>query len=146
MYRRTSLPSIWREMDRLQHEMNRLFDRTIRGRVPGAPTYPAVNIWANDDGQVIIAEMPGVDLDDIEIDVTADTLTLSGKRARPSTDDGVQIHRAERAFGEFTRKIQLPFMVDPEKAKASFKDGILQISIPRAEADKPRKITVKRGK
>jgi HSP20 family protein len=143
MYRRTRLPSIWREMDRLQHEMNRLFDATIHGRVPGAPAYPAVNIWANEDGQIVTAEMPGVNPDDIELNVSADTLTLSGERTSQPIGDDVQVHRAERAFGKFVRKIQLPFMVDPQKVKASFTDGVLQINLPRAEADKPKKISVK---
>lgn len=142
MYRRTRLPSIWREMDRLQHEMNRLFNTTIQGRVPGAPAYPAVNIWANEDGQVITAEMPGVNADDVELNVAADTVTIAGERSRQEIGEEAQIHRVERDHGRFERQIQLPFMIDPAKVKASFSNGVLEITLPRAEADKPKKISV----
>ena len=80
MYRIIRKPSIWQEMDQIQREMNRLFDSTGRGRVFSAPNYPAINIWTNDNGQFITAEMPGVHPDDINIDVSAEALSISGER------------------------------------------------------------------
>jgi HSP20 family protein len=143
MYQRFRMPSIWQEMDQLQREMNRLFDSSNRGRVFNSPTYPAINIWANEDGQLISAEMPGINPDDIEIDVTGDALSISGERKPVELTEGARYHRQERSCGSFSRTIQLPFMVDTNKVEAKFRNGILLVGLPRAEADKPRKISVK---
>ena len=143
MYRRFRKPSIWQEMDQLQREMNRLFDSTSRGRVLSAPSYPAINIWTNDDGQLITAEMPGVHPEDINIDVNADALSISGERKPDDVAKDANYHRRERGYGAFSRTIQLPFMVDTNKVEATFKNGVLMIRLPRAEVDKPKKITVK---
>jgi HSP20 family protein len=143
MYRRFRRPSIWQEMDQLQREMNRLFDATSQGRMFNPPSYPAINIWTNDDGQLISAEMAGVHPDDIDIDVTGDALSISGERKPDEVAEEVHYHRRERTYGSFSRTIQLPFMVDTSKVEASFKNGVLMISLPRAEADKPKKITIK---
>jgi len=130
-------------MDQLQREMNRLFDATSRGSVFNPPSYPAINIWTNEEGQLISAEMPGINPDDIDIDVTGDALSISGERKPDEVGEEVRYHRRERTNGSFSRTIQLPFMVDTTKVEANFKNGILMISLPRAEADKPKKITIK---
>jgi len=143
MYRRFRKPSIWQEMDQLQREMNRLFDSSSRGRVVSAPSYPAINIWTNDDGMLISAEMPAVHPDDINIDVNADALSISGDRKPEDVAKEASFHRRERSHGSFSRSIQLPFMVDSNKVEANFRNGVLMISLPRAEADKPKKITIK---
>ena len=143
MYRRFRRPGIWQEMDQLQREMNRLFDTTSQGRVFNPPSYPAVNIWTNDDGQIISAEMPGVHPGDIDIDVTGDALSISGERKPDEVAKNAYYHRRERSYGSFSRTIQLPFMVDTSKVEANFKNGVLMISLPRAEVDKPKKITIK---
>jgi len=143
MYRRFRRPSIWQEMDQLQREMNRLFNATSKGRVINSPNYPAINIWTNEDGQLISAEMPGVHPDDIDIDVTGDALSISGERKPDDVVKEARYHRRERNYGAFSRTIQLPFMVDTNKVEANFKNGVLLISLPRAEADKPKKITIK---
>lgn len=143
MYRITRRPSIWREMDQLQREMNRLFAATERQGIVGTPGFPSINIWANEEGQFISAEMPGFNPDDINIDATPDTLTISGSRKMDESGDETRYHRNERGYGEFKRTIQLPFMIDTESVKASFKNGVLAIHLQRAEADKPKKIAVK---
>jgi HSP20 family protein len=143
MYRRFQRPSIWQEMDQLQREMNRLFDTSNKERVFNSPSYPAINIWTNEDGQVISAEMPGVHPDDIDIDVTGDALSISGERKPDEIAKEAHYHRRERSYGSFSRTVQLPFMVDTNKVEASFKNGILLINLPRAEADKPKKIAIK---
>jgi len=143
MYRRFRRPSMWQEMDQLQREMNRLFDATSTGQVFSAPSYPAINIWTNEDGQLISAEMPGVHPADIDIDVTGDALSISGERKPDEVAKEANYHRRERTYGSFSRTIQLPFMVDTSKVEANFKNGVLMISMPRAEADKPKKITIK---
>jgi len=143
MYRRYRKPSIWQEMNQLQREMNRLFDTTGRGRVVSAPSYPAINIWTNEEGMLISAEMPAVHPDDINIDVNADALSISGERKADEVAKEAAFHRRERSYGSFSRTVQLPFNVDTNKVEANFKNGILMINLPRAEADKPRKISIK---
>jgi HSP20 family protein len=143
MYKRFPQPSIWQEMDQLQREMNRLFDATNRRQVFNSPSYPAINVWTNENGQMISAEMPGVQPEDFNIDVTGDALSISGERKPDEIIKEARYHRRERGYGSFSRTIQLPFMVDTNKVEASFKNGVLLINLPRAEADKPKKITIK---
>jgi len=143
MYRTFRSPSIWREMARFQRDMNRLFSDFSGSRVRTASSYPAINIWVNQDGQVIRAEMPGVRAEDIDISVDGDSLSINGVRRIEELPEGARHLRQERGFGKFSRSIQLPFAVDTGKVKAIFKDGILDISLPRAEVDKPQKITIK---
>lgn len=143
MYRRYRVPFVWREMDRLQREMNRLFDDYAPSRLRRAAGYPAMNVWTNEEGLVITAEVPGVKPDDIDVNVVGDTLTLSGVRKPDELDESSRYHRQERGYGNFSRTIQLPYLVDVGKVEAAFKNGVLNITLPRAEEDKPKKIAVK---
>ena len=142
MYPRFQQTNIWEEMDKLQRRMNRLLEGGGAGPRFSAPTYPAVNVWVNEEGQLITAEMPGLTPDDIDIDVTADALSISGERRPEEAGKDANYHRQERNTGSFSRTIQLPFMVDPEGVQASFQNGVLRINLPRAEADKPKRIAV----
>jgi HSP20 family protein len=124
--------------------MNRLFSGAFSdtgGRT--APSYPAINVWTNNEGAVVTAELPGISPDDIDISVVGDTLTLTGYREPEKLQDGERYHRRERNFGKFTRTFQLPFKVEVDKIDAVFEKGILHISLPRAEEEMPKKITVK---
>lgn len=143
MYRRYSIRPVWREMDRLQREMNRLFDTYTPTRQRPAPGYPAMNIWANEEGLSLTAEVPGVRSEDIDISVVGETLTLTGERKPDELKEGARYHRQERGYGRFTRSIQLPFPVNVNKVEATFRNGILNVNLPRAEQDKPKKIAVK---
>lgn len=143
-FRRYSTPPIWEEMEQLQREMNRLFNTTRPHRLQSAPSFPAMNVWTNEDGQVITAEVPGVAIEDIDISVTGKVLTLSGSRKAEDIENEERYHRQERVYGKFKRSIQLPFPVAANHVKATFDKGILTINLPRAEEDKPKKITVKR--
>jgi len=132
-------------MERLQREMSQLF-----GNFPGSwervtPSYPALNMWVNEENVLLTAEMPGVQTTDLDIQVVGDTLKLSGERKVEELPEEVRVHRRERGTGKFTRAIQLPFQVDVNKIDAVFEKGILKITLPRAEASKPRKISVKAG-
>lgn len=132
----------WRDIEQIQREMNRMFRHMSAGpRV--APSYPAINVWANDEGVVVTAELPGVKPEDIDISVVGDTLTLSGERRPDELQDGDKYHRRERRQGKFTRTFELPFGVEADKVDAVFERGVLHISLPRAESEKPRKIAVK---
>jgi HSP20 family protein len=130
-------------MDRLQRDMNRFFGDLTVNRTRRAPSFPAINVWASEDSAKISAEIPGVKKDDLEINVTGDTLTLSGVRNRDDLPEGARYHRQERTYGEFNRSLQLPYTVDVNKVKATFKNGVLTVLLPRVEAEKPKKIAVK---
>lgn len=132
--------SVWGELERLQNEMERLYSDIKRPFVGG---FPALNVYTDKEGAKVTAELPGVSIDDLDIAVTGNTLTLSG--ARTLTDTEAQYHRQEREVGSFSRSIDLPFKVDSDKVDASMSKGVLCISLPRAEEDKPRKIQVKAG-
>lgn len=137
--------SPWREMERMRREMEQLFS-TFDGGASMAPAFPAMNVWTNPEGAVVTAELPGVSSDNIDISVVGQTLTVSGSRQPEGLPENAHYHRRERNFGQFTRTFELPFPVESDKVEATFDKGVLYISLPRAEADKPRKITIKSGK
>lgn len=143
MYRRYGIPTAWRDMDRIQNEMNRLFEVYYPNRMRSAPAYPALNVWTSDEGLNVTAEVPGVRPEEIDIQVVGDTLTLSGTRKPEELTENARYHRQERGYGNFTRSLQLPFPVDVNKVEATFHNGVLMIAMPRTEEDKPRKIAVK---
>lgn len=135
-----------REVERLRREMNRLFNEwPTRARWGVAPSYPAINVWTDEDSAVVTAELPGMNPGDIDISVEDDTLTLRGSRQPEEVGEGVTFHRRERRFGGFLRTFRLPFRVDAGSVEAIFKNGVLNIVLPRAEADKPKKIAIKTG-
>ncbi|MEW5957464.1 MAG: Hsp20/alpha crystallin family protein [Chloroflexota bacterium] len=136
--------SVWREQDRLRRELDRLFAGFFEGpRIQAPASYPAMNVWTSNDGVVLTAELPGVEPDDIDISVVGDTVTVSGSRRAPELRENERYHRRERGFGRFTRTFQLPCQVDADKVEAVFSNGVLHISLPRAEDDKPKKISIK---
>jgi HSP20 family protein len=136
--------SPWREMERLRRDMNRLFAQMPKGSAGDvAPAFPAMNVWTDEDGAIVTAELPGVAPDDIDISVVGDILTLKGSRQPDELEEGGSYHRRERRYGTFTRAFQLPFQVEPGQVEATFGNGVLQISLPRAEEDKPKRIAVK---
>ena len=135
-----------RELRRLRRDMNRLFGEwPVRAGWSTAPGFPAINAWTNEDSAVVTAELPGVGIDDVEITVEKNTLTLRGRRGPEETEEGATYHRRERRFGGFARAFRLPFHVDADEVKAEFKNGLLTIVLPRAEADKPKKIAITTG-
>jgi HSP20 family protein len=131
-------------MNRLQDEMNRVFDRWGTGRTgAGRGVFPALNLWEDEQSIYVEAELPGLALDDVEIYVTGNNqLNVTGERKEPSHDKGTW-HRQERGHGKFSRTIELPHDVDAEKVTAEFKHGVLTITLPKREEVKPRRIEVK---
>jgi HSP20 family protein len=138
--------SVWNQLQQVQREMNRLFDRWgTGGDWPRAftPAYPVVNVWEDADSVYVEAEMPGLDLKDLEIYVTGgNQLALKGERKPDVPSKGVW-HRQERGHGSFARVLTLPFEVDREKVDARFENGVLLVKLAKHAAAKPRKITVK---
>jgi HSP20 family protein len=103
---------------------------------------PSVDIFEHDDNLVIRAELPGVERDDIDISVENNTLVLRGERKREKELKEENAYRLERVFGVFTRSFSLPKTVDPQGIAASYKNGVLEIRLPKAEAAKPRKVEI----
>ncbi|MFH0878087.1 MAG: Hsp20/alpha crystallin family protein [Lentisphaerota bacterium] len=126
------------EMKRLQGEMNRLFGTVGDESEP----FPAVNVWSNADEVVVTAEVPGIDSKDLNIDVQGDQLTLAGERKVDAPSEEAVCHRCERGYGKFVRSMRLPFDVESGKVSARYQNGVLMVTLPRAEASKPRKIAV----
>jgi HSP20 family protein len=127
-------------MQRLQGEMNRIFSVLD---TPLTREFPPLNAWVGESDVIVTAELPGIDPGKVDISVVGDTLTLSGSRDAEPLKEKETYHRQERSHGRFTRTLQLPFPVETGKVEAKYERGILQISLPRAEADKPRKISVR---
>jgi HSP20 family protein len=134
--------SLWDEFDRLEHEVNQLFN-AYSGLMTPAPDFPAINIWTNDEGGVITAELPGVEPNDLEIMASGGTLTISGERKVETIAKEVRIHRHERENGKFVRAIELPFPIQADRVDAKIEKGLLHIYAPRMDADKPKKISIK---
>jgi len=130
----------WREFQRIQRDMNRLF-----GDYTGRPVreYPAVNLWTSQADVVLTAEIPGVERDDLDISVQDNMLNIHGARNPDILEKDETYHRQERGNGSFSRTIQLPFAVDANRAEARMERGILRLTLPRAESDKPKKIEIK---
>jgi HSP20 family protein len=133
------------EMDRLNAEMNRMFPRfgeADGGQVP-AVTYPAVDLWQDDNYLYVEAELPGIQIADLEIYVTGgNQLSLSGERKSPTVEGGAW-HRQERGYGKFSRLLALPCDVKTEEVEADLKDGVLTIKLPKSEAAKPHRLAIK---
>jgi HSP20 family protein len=130
----------FREMRRLQGDMNQLFDETAYGYQPVA--FPAINIWSNKDNVFIVAELPGIDKDSLNISVENEEIVISGERKESPPAEDVYCHRCERFGGKFYRSEVLPFKVAADKVSAKLSGGVLTIVLPRVEADKPKKIAI----
>lgn len=132
------------ELAQLQREMNRLTRQTARpvakrrGRV-----FPAIVVSATDEKLVVRAEVPGMKLEDFEISVSGDTLTVQGSRTTGGELEGGWYHRRERESGGFSRAIRLAAEVEGDGAEATYVAGVLTVSLPLKAAAKPREIPVK---
>ncbi|MBI5511811.1 MAG: Hsp20/alpha crystallin family protein [Deltaproteobacteria bacterium] len=136
------------QLDHLQHEMANLMAAYQPWAGGGAETfrpevYPPLNIY--DDGETFLvrAEVPGVDPKVIDVEATADTVTIRGERVLPEAGNNASYHRRERDSGQFRRSLTLPKPVDNTKVVATCTDGVLELRLPYAEEAKRRKITVK---
>jgi HSP20 family protein len=111
-------------------------------RTSGTGSFPPINIFQQNDDFVVIVELPGVNRDDLAIEVEKNTIRISGQKTF-RYDDGASIHRRERVWGVFDRTISVPVQIAPDAVKADYRDGVLALLIPRAESDKPRTIKIK---
>jgi HSP20 family protein len=141
-----------REFDQLRREVDRAFsnlgiDARFRNAfLPGraARAYPLVKMWGDADKVVVEALAPGVSPDTFEINILRNQLTVSGEKSRtPENIKPEQYHRSERAAARFVRTLALPSEVDDTRVTAEYRNGILRLTLPKVEAAKPKKITVK---
>lgn len=139
-----SFNPVWNQFQQFQDEMNHLFDRWNNGSSPAGPSgFPALNVWEDGEEVFVEAELPGLNLKDLEIYVTGGTqLILKGERKPCVSGKGVW-HRQERAFGAFHRALTLPFPVDADKVDARLENGVLLLKLTKHESARPRKIPVK---
>lgn len=138
----------WRplgEMDSLRHEMNKLFDNFFHGDVESEKSlnwYPVVDIKETKDDYIVAAEVPGISKDDIKINISENTLTIKGDKNEEKKEQDHNYHRIERRYGSFQRSFTLPNQIQGNKVKASYKDGVLTISLPKKEEVKPKEIPI----
>jgi HSP20 family protein len=134
----------WTEMNRLGAEMDRLFRRSDWNRAEQAPVaFPPLDLWQDGDSLYIEAELPGMEIDNLEIYVTGgNQLSIRGERKPPTVEKGTW-HRQERGYGQFSRLLTLPCDVKTDEVEAEFKNGVLTITLPKCEAAKPRRLSIK---
>ncbi len=133
-------------LSELQREMNRLFDSVFGkhvqqlGRIRAGYVYPPMTVRETRDDYVVECEVPGLEMDDLEVTVTGNHLTVAGRRADAVPEENVTLHRRERDAGRFSRALTLPGTVDSTKCEAHLAKGILSIRVPKAEETKPKRV------
>jgi HSP20 family protein len=146
----------WQTLESLRRELDRVFDETgMRNEpffrtafLPGraARRYPLINLYEDKDALYLEALAPGVDPSTLDLSVLGNTLSITGEKRRVAGDIRPEaFHRSERATGKFVRHIQLPVEVDESKVGADYKDGLLLVTLPKAEKAKPKQIAVQVG-
>ena len=132
-------------IDHFKRDMDRLFD-SFFGHWPteeyAGVWAPAVDVEETKDSVHVKVEIPGMKKEDIKIQTVGDHLVISGERRHESEEKDRHFHRVERAYGKFQRALQLPVEVQSDKAKASYKDGVLEISFPKSDKAKAREIEI----
>ena len=134
------------ELDRMRREMDMLTGNLFRQpgqQVFSAGVFPAANLTEDKDHYYLRAELPGVTADALDIQATGKSISISGERTFAPESDTAKYHRREREAGRFSRIIELPGDIDSENVSAGLANGILTVTIPKAEVAKPRQITIK---
>jgi HSP20 family protein len=110
-------------------------------RTTAMGSYPPINIFQQEDDLVAIIELPGIDKSDLQIEAKENSIRISGKKII-KYDQAASVHRRERVWGVFDRTLSVPMQIDADAIRAEYRDGVLALFIPRAEAEKPRKINI----
>ena len=133
----------FRELATLQTEMSRLMNGLFEGNGRTTQAWvPAVDVWETENELVLSFDLPGIDEDAIAVELDDDVLTVSGERERTSEHSGERFYRFERRFGTFSRSVTLPPGVKEEAITADYRNGVLEIRIPKPEEQKPKRIKV----
>jgi HSP20 family protein len=135
----------WQEIDVLRRQFDDLFEELapisrMAGRTNGHPWTPAIELKSSDDAVVLRAELPGLEAKNLDVQVTREAVAISGEyKSETKTEDKEhQIHRSEFRYGSFHRVVALPTAVQNDQVKAEFKDGVLTLTMPKVEAEKPK--------
>ncbi len=144
----------FRDLVTFQDRLNRIFDDAFRGSrgaseeewALGGSWAPSVDIYEHEGNLVLKAELPGIDPKDVDVRVENNVLTLSGERKIDTEVKRESYHRVERSYGAFSRSFTLPNVVDTDKIKAEFKEGMLRLVLPKKEEAKPKQISISVGK
>ena len=138
------------ELMSLRDAMDRLFEESfVRPRGVLAPFgvgEPALDVYETDNDVVINAAIPGIKPEDIDIAITGDTVSIKGELKQETKVEKANYYRQERRYGAFSRAVSVPVPISADKAEATFKDGVLTLTIPKAEEAKPKTIKVKTNK
>ena len=134
--------SRFEELERMKNRMDRLFGNLDDASCRKAGVFPLANLTEDSDRYFVRAELAGVKSDELDIQVTGNNLSVSGERKISTDDKDVKYHRKEREAGKFRRIVKMPRDIVADKVEAKLADGILTISIPKAQNAKPRKITI----
>jgi HSP20 family protein len=128
----------------MRQQMDNLLNRVSDGGLPGlnAGVFPSINLTEDKDHYYIRAELPGVSADELNLQVTGNNLSISGERKIETEKDEVRYHRKEREAGKFSRAVSLPGDIDPDGVSGSLTNGILKVSVPKAEKAKPKQISI----
>ncbi len=132
-----------RELDTLQTDVNRVLDTFFGGRLANGATprwVPAMDLVETDDHLVLRADLPGLDKDDVNIEIKDGVLTVSGERQAEHEERKDGYHRVERAYGGFSRSLSLPQGIDAEQVQADFDKGVLEVRIPKPAERKPHRV------
>jgi len=143
--RRNPFGGVFGEVDRVQQEFARLFGRLGTFGTEQAAAVLPINVWEDEHGLYAEADLPGLNPTSLDVFVTeGNQLTIQGERKAPEIN-GASWVRQERPFGQFTRVVGLPALVDADKVEATYEHGVLRVTLPKSEAARPRKIAVRAG-
>jgi HSP20 family protein len=133
------------ELNRMRSEMESLFGRLAESLPTsfGPGVFPLINVTEDNDRLYVRAELPGVKADELEISATGNSLSIGGERKVAPESEATSYHRREREAGAFRRTITLPADIDSNRVEAHYNNGILAVTLPKAELAKPKQITVK---
>ncbi|MFZ3065509.1 MAG: Hsp20/alpha crystallin family protein [Nitrospirota bacterium] len=138
----------FRDLLSLQERMNKLFEESLlqtgkeRQDISIAGWSPAMDVMESDEEIVLKAELPGIELKDVEVLIKDNILTLRGERKFEKEEKKENYHRIERPYGAFQRSFTLPYTVEQEKVKAKMKDGVLEVRLPKTKEEKSKKIEI----
>ncbi len=138
------VPNPWPRLDALQRHFNRLFDSALTDDENMNPVEwsPRVDVVELENEYKISTELPGLKKENVKIEVQKDMLTISGEKQSEHEKKDRNIHISERVYGSFSRSFRLPSNTEPDKIKAEFKDGVLNLALPKTEEAKPKQIEI----
>ena len=137
----------FRQLSSLRDEIDRLFEAPLSGLTELSQPFsggwvPAIDLYEDRDNYVVKMELPGMKKEEIDISLHNGVLSITGERKDEEKHEDAETYRSERFFGRFQRSVTLPAVVEGDKVNASYKDGILTVTLPKAEEAKPKQITI----